>query len=96
MEVNMGKEPSAMAPVIMSLGALTLVVIQLGTHGFAPGRDEGVLAHLWQALMVAQLPVIAIFAFRWLRRAPWQAATVLVVQAVSWAAAAVPVRLLGW
>jgi hypothetical protein len=96
MEVHMSRAPSAVIPVIMSLGALVLVVIQLGTHGLAPERDEGAIAHLWQVLMVAQLPVIGFFALRWLRRAPWQAVTVLVVQALSWATAAVPVRLLGW
>ena len=96
MEVNMGKEASAMIPVIMSLGALALVAIQAGTQGFAPEHDEGAVAHLWQVLMVAQLPVIAFFAFRWLRRAPLQAVTVLMVQVLAWAAAAVPVRLLGW
>jgi hypothetical protein len=85
-----------MIPVIMSLGALLLVAIQFGIHGLTPARDEGAVAHLWQVLLVAQLPVIAYFAFRWLRRAPWQAGTVLVVQALSWAAAAAPVRLLGW
>jgi hypothetical protein len=96
MEVNMGKEPSAMIPVIMSLGALVLVAIHLATHGLAPEPDEGAVAHLWQLLMVAQLPVIAFFAFRWLRRTPWQALTVLIVQALAWATAAIPVRLLGW
>ena len=85
-----------MVPVIMSLCALVLVAIQIGIHGVAPERDEAAIAHLWQFLMVAQLPVIAFFALRWLRRAPWQAGTVLAVQALSWATAAVPVRLLGW
>jgi len=96
MEVDMGKQPSALIPVLMSLGALVLVAIQLGNHGFAPERDEGAVAHLWQLLMVTQLPVIAFFAFRWLRRAPWQAVTVLIVQALAWAAAAVPVFVLRW
>jgi hypothetical protein len=96
MEVNMGKEPSAMIPVIMSLGALALVAIHLATHGLAPEPDESAVAHLWQLLMVAQLPVVAFFAYRWLRRAPWQALTVLIVQTLAWATAAIPVRLLGW
>jgi hypothetical protein len=95
-DVNMGKVPSAMIPVMMSLCALVLVGIQLGVHGFSPERDEGAVAHLWQLLMVAQLPVIGFFAFRWLRRAPWRAATVLIVQAISWATAAVAVHVLGW
>jgi len=97
MEVDMGNKPSAMIPVVMSLGALVLVLIQIGAHGVAPERDEGAVAHLWQLLMAAQLPVVAFFAFRWLRRAPWQAATVLVVQALAWASAAViPVHIFGW
>jgi len=96
MEVNMGRQPDALIPVAMSLCALGLEVIQLGTHGFAPERDEGAVAHLWQLLMVAQLPVIGFFALRWLRRAPAQSATVLAVQAIAWATAAVPVYLLGW
>jgi hypothetical protein len=97
MEISIGKKPSAWIPVVMSLCALVLVAIQLGTHGVELARDEGAVAHLWQLLMAAQLPVIAFFAFRWLRRrAPWQAVTVLVAQAVAAAAAAVPVYMLGW
>jgi hypothetical protein len=96
MEIDMGKKPSAMIPVVMSLAALVLIAIQFGIHGVAPERDEGTVAHLWQLLMVAQLPVIAFFAFRWLRRATWQAVTVLFVQALAWATAAVPVYLLRW
>jgi len=43
-----------------------------------------------------RLPIIAFFALRWLRRAPWPAATVLVVQGLALAAAAVlPVLAFG-
>ena len=96
MEVSIGKKPSAWLPVVMSLGALVLIAIQLATHGVGPERDEDVIAHLWQLLMVAQLPLIAFFAFRWLRQARLQAVTVLVAQALAAAAAAVPVYILGW
>lgn len=96
MEVSIGKQPSAWIPVVMSLGALVMVAMQLVTHGVEPERDEGAFAHLWQLLMVAQLPVIAFFAFRWVRRAPRQAVPVLVAQAAAAAAAAVPVHMLGW
>jgi len=97
----MGKEPSALVPVVMSLGALVVAIValafQLLTHGVEPARDAGAIVYLWQLLMVAQLPVIAFFAFRWLRRTPWQAATVLAVQALAWAAAAVlPVLVFRW
>jgi len=96
MDVPMGKVTSAWLPIVMSLAALMLVSVQIITVGFTPARDEGVLAHLWQLLMVAQLPVIAFFAYRWLRRVPWRAATVLVCQALAAATALIPVRLLGW
>jgi hypothetical protein len=96
MQISIGKKPSAWLPVVMSLGALVLIAIQLGTHGVGPEHDEGAVAHLWQLLMVAQLPVIAFFAFRWLPRARWQAVTVLVTQALAAAAAAVPVYMMGW
>jgi len=96
MQVNMGKVPSAVIPVMMSLAALILVAVQVGIHGLAAERDEGAIGHLWQLLMAAQLPVIGFFAFRWLGRAPRQAGTVLLVQALAWAAAVLPVRLLGW
>lgn len=96
MQVSIGKLPSAWIPVVMSLAALVLVAMQLVTHGVEPERDEGAIAHLWQLLMGAQLPVIAFFAFRWLRRAPRQAVPVLIVQVAAAAAAAVPVYALGW
>lgn len=96
MQVSIGKLPSAWIPVVMSLAALVLVAMQLVTHGVEPERDEGAIAHLWQLLMGAQLPVIAFFAFRWLRRAPRQAVPVLIVQVAAAAAAAIPVYALGW
>jgi len=102
MEVDFGKIPGALIPVVMSLFALVLVLVQVafqfGTHTVGPIKpDGGAVAHAWQLLMAAQLPVIAFFALRWLRRAPWQAVTVLVVQGLAFAAAAViPVFVFGW
>lgn len=96
MEIEIGKKPSALAPVLMSIGAIFLVGLQLATHGFKAAADEGTLAHLWQLLMLAQLPVIAFFAWRWLRRAPRQGLTVLGVQLLALVTAALPVFLLGW
>ena len=62
--------------------------------GVAREADEGTAAHLWQLLMVGQIPVIAFFAITWLPRAPRQALVVLVLQAVAALAAAAPVFLL--
>ena len=53
----------------MSILAVFLVLIQLVTNGFKHEIDEGALAHLWQLLIVIQMPLIVFFAFRWLGRA---------------------------
>lgn len=96
MELEIGKKLSARIPVVMSLGAIVLVGLQVVIFGSKPEVDEGTLAHLWQLLMVAQLPLIVFFAYRWLRRAPRQALTILFVQVLALVTAALPVFILGW
>ena len=96
MELYLGKKASALTPVVMSLIALALVGIQLAFHGLSPERDEGALAHLYQLLVLGQLPFIAYFAYRWLRQAPLQGLRVVAAQALALAAALVPVYMMGW
>ena len=100
MEVSFGKIPSAVVPVKMSLGALCLalavLVFRVATHGARLEVAEDVVDHLYQLLVIAQLPVIAFFLYRWLRRAPTRALTVVVVQALALATALVPVHMMGW
>ena len=60
------KRPSAWIPLIMSATALTVVLFHLARFGTAPEVDEGTSAHVWQILMVGQLPIIAFFAVKWL------------------------------
>jgi hypothetical protein len=96
MDASSLRKPSAWIPVAMSIAALTAVLVQRAVHGPAPEPDEGAVAHLWQLLMVAQLPLIAWFAVKGLRRSPHRAWPVLVTQVAAAAAAAVPVALLGW
>ena len=88
--------PSAFLPVAMSLGALAIVLIYLVMHGPAPQPDETAAAHLWQLLMAAQVPIVLVFAFKWLPRSPREAAPVLVLQLVAALAAMAPVFLLHW
>jgi len=88
------KRPSALIPLAMSFAALSLVLGYIAFVGVAREADEGTGAHLWQLLMVGQIPVIAFFAITWLPRAPRQALVVLVLQAVAGLAAAAPVYLL--
>jgi len=80
----------------MSSIALLLVLAHVATVGVAPQADEGAAAHIWQLLMVAQLPVIAYFGIRWVPPAPKQGLMVLVTQLAFALGAALPVLLLGF
>ena len=85
------KKTSAFLPVLMSLLALSLVLGHIALVGTARQEDEGTAAHLWQLLMVLQLPIIAFFALRWLPERPKQALLILTLQFVAAVAAAAPV-----
>jgi hypothetical protein len=80
----------------MSLAALATVLIHIARFGVAREIDEGAAAHLWQILMAGQLPIIALFAIKWLPKNPKPALAVLALQAVAGLAALVPVFYFGW
>jgi hypothetical protein len=88
------KQPSAFLPVAMSLAALATVLAHVAIFGAAREADEGTAAHIWQLLMIAQLPIIAFFAIKWLPRTPRQALRILALQAGAALAALAPVFLL--
>ena len=88
------KRPSAFLPVAMSLAALAVVLFHVAIFGAAREADEGAAAHLWQLLMVAQLPLLLFFAIRWLPRSPKQAMQVMALQAGAAVAALAPVYFL--
>jgi hypothetical protein len=94
--LTMLKHPSAFLPVVMSLGALTAVLTFLAAHGPAPQADEGAAAHIWQILMAAQLPVVAVFAIKWLPKSPRRALPILALQFIAAMAAIAPILLLHW
>jgi hypothetical protein len=95
MDLTLLKRPSACHPILMSVAALALIAGCLALYGIPPtGGDEGAVAHTWQLLMGCQLPLIAYFAWKWLRRAPRQAALILALQAAAGVAALAPVYLL--
>jgi len=79
----------------MSLGAIALVAGVISVYGVVRESDEGTAAHVWQLLMVGQIPLLAIFALKWLPRERGPALTVLAVNLVAALAAAAPVWLLG-
>jgi hypothetical protein len=91
--------PSAFIPVAMSLTALPLVVGHVlgdvATYGgVVREADEGTIGHLWQLLMVGQMPVLAFFAIKWLPRAPRQTLCVLALQTGAVLASIAPVFFL--
>ncbi len=75
------RPPSAFVPLAMSLAALALVLVHVAIFGNVHEADEGAAAHIFQLLLVAQLPIIAFFAIKWLPRAPKEALVVLALQA---------------
>lgn len=81
MNVPSRKQPSAFLPLAMSLAALTVVLGHAAIFGVVHEADEGAAAHIFQLLMVAQIPVVAHFAIKWLPRAPRQTLQVLALQA---------------
>lgn len=83
--------PSALIPMAMSTTALALVLGHILMFGAAREADEGAVAHLWQILMAAQVPVLLFFALKWLPRAFRPALGVLAVQVGAVLAAMAPV-----
>jgi hypothetical protein len=74
------RQPIAFLPVAMSAGALAMIVWFVAVHGVVHQPDEGTQAHLWQLLVVGQVPLIASFALRWLPSATRPALVVLALQ----------------
>ena len=79
----------------MSALALTVLVVHIAKFGADRGGDEGATAHIWQLLMVGQVPIIAFFAFRWFRHNPLAVLEVLGLQLAAIALCCAPVFVLG-
>jgi len=79
------KQPSAWIPIAMSLFALAMILVYVAMFGTQTGNgDEGAPAHIFQLIMIAQLPIAGYFAVKWLPKQPKQSLMVLVTQAVAW------------
>ena len=70
----------AILPVVMTLTVVAAGLIEGLQTGFARQPDEGTAAHLFQILMPAQVPIIAIFAAAQLPVRPRWAGWILVLQ----------------
>jgi hypothetical protein len=88
------KQPTAFLPLLMSVAALSIVLVTLIFFGIHRQADEGTSAHLWQLLMVGQLPMLAFFVFRWWPRAPKQTVVVLAIQTTAFLLSLAPVFFL--
>jgi hypothetical protein len=77
------KQPSAFVPIVMSLVALAMIPMYVAMFGIVRSADEGLAARLFQLCLVAQLPIVAYFAIKWLPRTPGQALAVLMMQATA-------------
>ena len=92
--IGIVRKPSAFVPLAMSLTALGVIGVAAISGRLVQRPDEGTEAHIWQLLMVGQLPVLAFFAVKWLPQAPKQALCVLGLQVAAVVAALAPVYLL--
>jgi hypothetical protein len=91
----LARKPSAFAPIAMSLAALVSVLVTVSIWGGHRQPDEGAAAHIWQILIVGQLPFFAWFAWSSLRLAPKAGIAILALQAAAFGIALLPVWLLG-
>ena len=94
---------SAWVPVALAGAAIALLGGYLLTGPHAPNivvengvprHNEGTVAHLWQLLMLLQVPCVLFFAAWWLPRDPKRALAMLAIQGFAFVAAALPVWLL--
>ena len=96
MNVSPARQPIAFIPIGMSMAALGTVLYHIARSGTAPEPDEGAAAHIWQILMAGQLPVVLVFAVKWLPAAPRRALPVLALQVAAALAAMFPVWWFQW
>ena len=75
------RQPTVFLPLVMSLVALAMVLVHFAIFGIVDEADEGTAAHIFQLLIVAQIPFIAFLAFSWLVIAPRQTLFFIVLQA---------------
>ena len=96
MNVSTFRPLTAWMPIAMSLAALAIVLFHIAMFGAARQSDEGTEAHIWQLLMAGQVPILIVYAVKWLPRAPKAALQVIGVQLGAAVAALAPVYLLRW
>jgi hypothetical protein len=86
---------SRIAPQLMSL--LAVMICVLGWTGVVrdPPGDEGTMAHIYQLIMVGQIPVIAVFLVSMARRGFRKDLPLFGLQIALWISALAAVPILG-
>lgn len=92
--IALAKRPSGFVPLLMSLAALATVAASVSTAGVARQPDEGAAAHIFQLLIVGELPFLAFFIVRWLRTNARATLSMIAIQVAAIALAILPVWLL--
>jgi hypothetical protein len=87
------KQPSAWIPIAMSFAALAMLLGYVAIFGVVHNEDEGAPAHIFQLIMLAQLPIVAYFGIKWLPKRPKGSLLVLALQAIAWI---VPILAVIW
>ena len=88
------KQPTVFLPLVMSFVALTMVLVHFAIFGIVEETDDGTAAHIFQVLILAQVPFISFLAFRWLAPAPGQVLFFILLQVSAALAAIVAVFFL--
>ena len=89
------RTPSAYLPIAMSALALMLALGNILLFGVGRQPDEGAAAHIFQLLVIGQMPLIAWFFFRRLRTHRTGTLAIVALQAISIGAALFPVWYYG-
>lgn len=87
-------KPSAFIPLLMSVTALSMVLVHWAIFGIVQETDEGTLAHIFQILIVAQIPVALYFFISWVNKKPKETFLIVVLQVVALLVAIVAVYFL--
>ena len=88
------KQPSTYLPLAMSFAALAVVLAELFVHGVVREGDEGAAAHIFQLLIVGEVPIVCFCAIKWLPRVGMQALQVSALHVGAALAALAPVFIL--
>lgn len=64
MNVPKLRYPTVFLPLVMSLLALSMVLIHFAIFGIIEEANEGAAAHIFQLLMVGQAPFVVFLAFK--------------------------------